>query len=158
MIKKVKNFDWLKQLNERNYIFEFFAKFSRLEYALKKNKFSKDLHGYVETDFVKFEVSIDEVHINKYIKDFITYLDKEPIRQIELDGTYGIGIKPSGSDVQRLSKHLKKIRNNLFHGSKFPNLPEYMDGSRGDRLIRDGINAIDYLASLNDDVYSTYKG
>ena len=151
---------WLNDiLNEpRNKsVLEFFVKFSRFEYALKKHGYYQAENAIIKgTDFDKFAKEYKEIVLDAEQKAFLLYLDGEPVGKLKTDGRYQRE-KETGSDIKRLLGYLRRIRNNLFHGTKYPNLPSYEEGGRGARLISDGIKAIDLFVALNEDVETTYR-
>ena len=150
---------WLSEIKRNNNIVEFFIKFSRFEYALKRNGFYKaNSNIIVGTDFDKFAKQHKNIILPQELKDFILYLDKNPVGKLTISGNYSRMKENAKSDLVRLVSYLRRIRNNLFHGVKYPNLGKYEEGSRGEKLITLGIKTIDFLITLNNEIEVTYKG
>lgn len=151
---------WLHDIMHRKNVLEFFIKFARFEYALKINGYyilKKNSTIIDKTNFDKFALNHKYKKLPKRLKDFLTYLDNDPVGKLKKDGTYKKA-KETGSDIKKILGYLRRIRNNLFHGVKYPNLTNYDDNSRGTRLINDGIIAIDYLSELDESVKISYRG
>ena len=150
---------WLSEIKRNNNIVEFFIKFSRFEYALKRNGFyNANSNIIVGTDFDKFAKQYKDRTLPQELKDFILYLDKNPVGKLTISGNYSRMKESAKSDLVRLVSYLRRIRNNLFHGVKYPNLGKYEEESRGEKLITLGIKTIDFLITLNNEIEVTYKG
>lgn len=117
---------------------DFFILFSRLEYALKKS-------GLIQCGKAK-------ASLNKFAKklpdDFWkTFQDKEiiknsPRNQILKNGS--VEFEPDGRKVnnnKELLGAVRTVRNNLFHGGKYPN-GEIKEAARNDELINNCIEVI----------------
>src|ERR1700752_2467859 len=104
-------------------LLDFFVTFARFEYALKRagylekkpfaspdwRRFAEDLRGIPEEN-------------QKAILASATYLQAEPPKQqVVVDGALRWDErKPSDSQTQSVIESVKTVRNNLFHGGKFP--------------------------------------
>lgn len=152
------NLYWLNELLNQQNIIEFFIKFSRFEYALKTNGYHKQRNGIlIETNFDKFAKKYQRTSLPLELKNFLIFLNNDPVGKLTINGNYQKNPE-TGSDILQLLNYLRRIRNNLFHGVKYPNLSRYEQGSRGERLINDGIKSINFLVRLDEHVYTTYKG
>ena len=108
-------------------IFEFFMVFSRFEFALKYTGFRKVINGRVEPDWKKFGISIqDAFDIDKspeIRRAFDYLLANQPKVQIfngeKLEWQERSRNKNDDIVVQVIDC-VKGVRNNLFHGGKFP--------------------------------------
>ncbi len=160
MCRDDNNLYWLNDVMHYKSVVEFFVKFSRFEYALKKNGYYiANNKGIIkETNFNKFTKQYKNIDLPKELKDFLTYLDKEPVGKLKTSGDYLRIKENSKSDLVRLVSYLRRIRNNLFHGVKYPNLGKYENDGRGEHLINLGIKTIDFLVTINDEIKITYKG
>lgn len=139
---------------QSNLIFDFFAVFSRFEYALKttpgflavKRQMTDD--QYHEANWDRF-VRDTETHFTSEIqagseefRDAIRYLmiEKRPKKEVAIrEGSrWRITFEPSVSDKStdwgKTIDYIKRVRNNLFHGGKY--YPEPLDepGRDGDLL------------------------
>jgi hypothetical protein len=119
---------------------EFFAVFSRFEYALKRCRFLRD-KGYAEADWDKFSNGLGESFLQEVREcgKANTLLDKPPKKQI-VGGGCSIEwkqMKPI-ADVRSLFRAIRRVRHNLFHGGKYPSGPE-VDVSRDSTLLSEAI-------------------
>jgi len=105
--------------------FRFFKLFAQYEYALKVMGYWKDRNGNrVEPDWDRFANDIGTViHQDpspdvSAARDYI--LDAPPKRQIVKEGQIAWEKVPNGDrSSQALFGHLRRVRNNLYHGGKF---------------------------------------
>ncbi|MBE6463525.1 MAG: hypothetical protein E7005_07230 [Alphaproteobacteria bacterium] len=151
---------WLEDITNNSDIIEFFVKFSRFEYALKKNGyyiFNKKTNIIIKTNFDKFASKYKKNKLSDKLQDFLIYLDNNPVGKLKSDGTYDKSKESASSEIQRLMRYITIIRNNLFHGVKYSNLLGVDEHQRNKKLITNGILAIDFFVELDDNVYSTYK-
>lgn len=105
----------------RSRAFEFFYWFSRFEFALKENRFLKNPNPGSRAEpgwdqFIEaYEAAYDLSAAGSQL------VDEAPQRQIV--GLHGLEFVPVGfddqpSDLARVVRLLKTVRNNLFHGGK----------------------------------------
>lgn len=106
---------------------KFFWKFSVIEYALKKNGFLKGSKSYVQPDWNKFAQKIDGCFGDVTIVGFeeaCCKLKENPPKQQIIDGNrlgWGEPKEQGGkSSEEYIVCLVKRIRNNLFHGGKYP--------------------------------------
>lgn len=119
----------LQTLNiPQNLVLEFLATFSRFEYALKKS-------GYVDGNEKKVSAAWDgfandvaklEAELLGKVLDSCPYLQRHPPKKqvlkdgalhwLERQGT-------SGSAIGDVLLSVRTVRNNVFHGGKFPDGP-----------------------------------
>jgi len=139
---------------------DFFVIFSRFEYALKRsgyagiyrdgetvypnwNKYARDIKG-------KLNMKRDN-----QLKEAVEYFKHHPpLRQIVrnnvLDWTKGKDDAEALSLEEYLVKTLKTVRNNLFHGGKFPNpTGPIHEPSRDEKLLKSCLVVIDRLLRLH---------
>lgn len=142
----------------RNRSFEFFYWFSRFEFALKENQFLKN-----HTEGARAEPGWDQFissHEATYgLSDIGSQLvAAAPKRQIV--GPHGIDFVPVGfddhpSELAKVVRLLKTVRNNLFHGGKHG--AEGWDDPQRILLLMDlCINILDELAELGG-IEADYK-
>lgn len=131
--------------------FEFFYWFSRFEFALKENGY---LHSHEPG--AKAEPGWDEL-IDQWHADFVgstesnILLKSPPERQVVAAGN-ALAWKPVGlgdckSELAKVVRLLKTIRNNLFHGGKHGGAG-WDDSKRTEGLLRTGKALLDQLAAL----------
>lgn len=112
----------------RELLFDFFWIFSSMEYALKRLGFLKSNKGAAFADWEMFAKEIDLMNVGaSNVETAIDVLLKRPPkRQVVLDGK--LAWKPrasrgSASGTWIVLCAVKDVRNNLFHGGKFPSGP-----------------------------------
>lgn len=149
---------WLNDIKQN--VIEFFVKFSRFEYALRSNEYceTKGANIIVKTDFIKFANQYKNVSLPEELINFVKYLDDNPVGKLTSDKSYIKNKETSKSELYRLVMYLTRIRNNLFHGVKYPNLEKYEKESRGTKLINLGIKAVDFLVTIDSKIETTYRG
>jgi hypothetical protein len=115
-------------IQDRQLVFQFFAFFSRFEYALKRSQFlKKGQRGQAEADWDRyadhllgrFATASDAV-----FKDACDYLKRQPPhKQIANAGNIewkANSKESSESDEKYILRLIRTVRNNLFHGGKYP--------------------------------------
>lgn len=111
--------DISSELRER--AFEFFYCFSRFEFALKENRFLKDEApgARAEPGWENFITAFeDRYHLTEAGRQIIA---ENPQRQIVGYGDLvfrDVGFDDKPSDLGKVVRLLKTVRNNLFHGGK----------------------------------------
>lgn len=142
----------------RNRSFEFFYWFSRFEFALKENGFLRnDAPGSrAEPGWAQF---VDKYEANYGLSSTGSRLiDAAPRRQIV--GEHGLEFVPVGysdqsSDMERVVRLVKTVRNNLFHGGKH-GVDDWDDPTRALLLMELCIGILDELAHLSG-IEADYK-
>ena len=142
---------------DKDLVYSFIFYFTRFEYALKRagylmndtaakpdwNKFGKELAG-------KFQIEN-----NPELKGAIEYImEKPPNRQIvngnRLDWKE-ITFVPNASQEERLLQAARAVRNNLFHGGKFP-MGDIKEPSRDNDLLKASIEILKEALKHNENV------
>ena len=149
-------------------LLEFFLTFSRFEFALKNSGF------YVKRGktSVPYEASPDWDSFAQRLKDVFDtnatprlrdacdrLLDNPPAREVIGGGGLGwdtTAENDSLSDIERLLRYVRRIRNNLFHGAKFSTLPG-LETERNVTLLEDSLIILSECLRLTDDVRQTYE-
>jgi hypothetical protein len=105
-----------------DYAVEFFALFARLEYALKAERMWIEAGSKVSVDWVALEAReelfdlIDALRADKTARYLLQH---PPKKQRIVDGELGWSTQPpSITTITELSIMIRRVRNNLFHGSK----------------------------------------
>lgn len=108
----------------------FFHFFSMFEYALKANGYTHpktgivkqaDWEGFVKDNQELLDVGLDQ---NQNIRDSVNYLLSSPPKQ-QSRNEEGVlewvdpVVDDNAPDRTKLVKHIRQVRNNLFHGGKF---------------------------------------
>ena len=136
--------------------FDFFKLFARYEFALK------DM-GYINVGrndepnpaWDRFANEIGEQLFSTdqdTIKESIDYiLSSPPKRQVVIEGIAQWQDVPNNErNSQALFGHIRRIRNNLFHGAKFNGT--WFDPQRSEKLLSCGFNILSYCIELNDEI------
>jgi len=143
-------------------VVEFFVKFSRFEYALKRAGYLDTTRNRVEVDWNKFAENIgqgfqDRLSHPEYaqLNSAVEFLQNQPPKKLVLQsGTDDLCWKKSdpsqGDVVKNILVLLRRIRNNLFHGEK----PRTIVGGsqRGKKLIKHGLTIIETCLELDQQV------
>ena len=149
-------------LNNRETLLEFFATYSRLEYALKRKQCTKSNDGNAEPDWLKF-ISENKNNFdpekNDILKKSVDYLLSFPAqKQIVKNGQLDFVVSPdtkSGPTLCRIYHCLRITRNNLFHGGKFPYKP-VSELSRNNNLIRHCLIVLKEITKLDSSIESFF--
>lgn len=137
---------------DKDTVTEFFATFSRFEYSLKRSGFHRqEKNNAVEAHWDRFENELTKLDIVELapILTVGAYLTKNPpkkqtLKNGVLDWDDAI---PIGSDIKTLLIYVRRVRNNLFHGGKFPGTP--VGGSERDiRLVKDSLAVLQAILEL----------
>ena len=140
-------------------VYRFFITFSRFEFALKESLIYAHQQGnYVEPNWDVFTNAI-EGNFNpaktKELKDAVDYiLQHSPKKQYLENGLIlwrDRVFAKNVSDLKRLNNHIRDIRNNLFHGSKF-NGNYQPDISRNIKLLISSLIILDEWLNLEANV------
>jgi hypothetical protein len=141
---------------DRDLVFKFFTVFSLFEYALKNTQYKRMNGGKVEATWDEFVTDIN-AHFSPtpgsdlaLAKDY--FLNSPPEKQI-IDTNNQLTfepnvVRPAGlSDIVWLSRLIRRVRNNLFHGGKFR-----YDRPRDPDLIKYSLIILESWAQLHPDV------
>ena len=112
---------------DQDAVMEFFIVFSRFEFALKRTGYLKRHNGKAEPDWRKFETKHkDEFDPEKEseLREAWNYIDINPPKiQVVVDGKLDFEVDEKLKDKSPFKKAtmaVRTVRNNLFHGGKFP--------------------------------------
>ncbi len=148
----------MRQLSEtdRDRVLRFFVLFARFEYALKRTRFLRDTER-AQPDWNSFTAAATgklhagpETELARAI-DYLT--EHPPLQQRVVTGRLEwLPAQARGGSVEaRLVEHVKAVRNNLFHGGKFPTAP-IKELARDRALLDASITVLEALAILEQDV------
>jgi len=143
-----------KQLKvDKDIVARFFILFSRFEYALKREKYACMYNNRV---YVKWSVFAKDYNSSfnfertDEIKSAVDYLEQHPPKkQILKNGTLGWKKveKQSTLRLEQIICSVRRVRNNLFHGGKFPDGPIKEPG-RNTELLESCIIILEACFSL----------
>jgi hypothetical protein len=147
---------------DRNLITEFFFVFSRFEYALKRTKFLKSDRDHAETDWDAFAAKIKQHYDPNETPELaraVSYLlSSPPKRQIvEEDKSLGWEKDKGGNDtsIHRVLVLVRRARNNLFHGGKYP-LEPLPEPARDTQLLESSMIVLTACLGWHEEVRRRY--
>jgi len=160
LLKDEKGNSFIDMNNHSDWI-KFFFIFSRFEYALKRSRYTKGDEKSVEANWTKFGNDVKEVFHKTScpeLTEAISYLkENPPKKQVLKNNTLDWDCPEEKQDIQRLIDAVKRVRNNLFHGGKYPLPAEPVtDPSRNRELIKHSITVLKYLLYSSDKVKNHY--
>lgn len=167
MCKDKTNMELSQLLNKLNIedkalLLDFFAAYSRIEYALKRNEYTTTSNGNAEANWPKFiKNNKEEFNPNKNhkLKQAVDYLLSFPAQQqIIKNGNLDFtehSTTIEGPSLYRLYHCIRITRNNLFHGGKYP-LKYVKDLSRNKELIQNSLTVLKEIIELDQNVKNTF--
>ena len=140
--------------------------FSRFEFALKATDFLIANGSRVSADWDKFAQSIDkkdklsEITSDEFQKSVKYFFNEPPRKQIANDSgvlDWEEHKKPTNFfNFKELLTLVRRVRNNFFHGGKFPNGP--ISGSERNRaLIEHSLIILQKCLDLNQEVKDRFQ-
>ena len=131
---------------------DFFKKFARCEFALKDGGFHNRHKTDAEADWRTFALSIEnclsEEELEKpelaELKKAVEYILEHPPKKqiIENDNLAWRDSNPStNSKADLILIHVRRVRNNLFHGGKFGS--DWFDPARSELLMKHSATILD---------------
>jgi len=136
----------------------FFIFFSRFEYALKRAGYVRGDNGRVWVDWDRFSSKLKDTFEpgkTSELQEAVRYLqDHPPKKQIVKAGQLDWReCERSESEplVQWLLRLVRRVRNNLFHGGKFPEFP-VQDPSRNTKLLESCLIVLNACLELRPEV------
>lgn len=146
---------------DRRLAWEFFVLFSRFEYALKRSGFLRPNVPEAQADWGRFarenQTPFSESNsVSVAKKEAVAYYEKEPPRkQLQQNGRlhWSDPLRPGDGEtsLEFLCRAIGTVRNNLFHGGKFPQFP-VQDVSRDEALLKHAKELLFELLELNAEV------
>lgn len=136
--------------------FEFLKLFARYEYALKMMGYvGQYSNGNIFADWDRFANEVGRCILDEpstCVKEAIEYLyNKPPKRQVLKNGLVEWEeVNASERSAQILFRHIRRVRNNLFHGGKFNG--RWFAPDRSETLMRHSITVLKALISKNDNL------
>lgn len=131
---------------------EFLATFARFEFALKKAGYVRGNEARISPDWERFgrDVSALDAVALAPITRCCVYLQAHPPRkQVLIDGRlqWVLRSRDAGSEVEDILLDIRTVRNNVFHGGKFPDGP-IAEPLRDEQLITDCVTVLQSLLEL----------
>jgi hypothetical protein len=143
---------------EGDLVVRFFVFFSRFEYALKRAGFVKSgRNDEAEPQWDAFAESIRgklSKTANRKFQMARAYLLSHPPKKQRYTAAANLHwvdnpMRASESDEQYLLRLVRDVRNNLFHGGKYP-VKQHDEGlERNRRLLRHSLTTLQYCRNLN---------
>ncbi|HDU3462282.1 TPA: hypothetical protein RFL89_000603 [Klebsiella aerogenes] len=134
-------------------VYSFFNYFSRFEHALKRNNFAKLSKNGEYVVGVKWEDYSKTVHIplpteSHKVNAAIKYICNNPVKKLKADGTWDPQPQIQPENTSEVILEIPKIRNNLFHGSKYLKV----DPVRDNELLNHAITMLKFCLDVNPDL------
>lgn len=151
----LEDFDGDKQL-----VFQFFVDFSRFEYALKRTGFLKYRDRRAEANWDTFANSVraqlGDVRDPDFIEARRLLLSRPPQTQVAVGGKLGwqeTGRGDGESEERYLLRLVRVVRNNLFHGGKYPYpFGPVAEPARDRELLQAGVVILQTCLTLSPEV------
>ncbi|HIH7261279.1 hypothetical protein ACM7T9_00240 [Pseudomonas aeruginosa] len=142
--------------------FRFFKIFAQFEYALKAMGYGRaSRNDAAEADWDRFSNEVGVVLLGEQdanIAGAVEYLfQNPPKRQVWVNGM--AEWREVGNDErspQTLFAHIRRVRNNLYHGGKFND--RWLAPDRSIELISNSLLLLDYLAQSNHQLQEAIRG
>lgn len=136
-------------------VLDFFATFSRFEFALKAAGYVKGTENSAAPDWDRFAQrcrerfeGVAELALDDGIKYLLAH---PPKKQVLVRGRLDWKDAPPEPNVPMLQSVLflvRRVRNNLFHGGKYPGGP-VKEMSRDARLLESSIKVLEHCVGLD---------
>ncbi len=148
------NFPMPPDALDKDLVFEFFWKFSVFECALKREGYLKKGKGAAEPDWDEFGKFIHG-KARMIGKDFLEAAlelrklsPRKQVNESQRLGWKALAQSDGESDEAYTIRLLTTVRNNLFHGGKYPDGPEF-EVARDRKIIRAALAILDGCYELH---------
>jgi hypothetical protein len=148
--------------------FSFFKLFAQCEYALKAMGYGRSVgaRNTAEADWDRFASEVGVALLQEQNEEVVlarTYLfEMPPKRQIWLNGTVSWADVPNiERSAQILFSHIRRVRNNLYHGGKFHGghfHGSWIDPERSEALISNSLLLLRHLVDSNANLHEATQG
>ena len=156
-------------IEKRELVTNFFIVFSRFEYALKKTKYIKsDRNGNAEPNWNRFikdnKTHFESLEKSEELQRAIDYLKNHPPKkqvykkQSDKDENKKLLLAPiptNKSEIHYLLEIIKGVRNNLFHGAKYP-FSSLEEPARNTKLLKNSLIVLEFWLKLDNEVNSCF--
>ena len=147
---------------DKRLVTDFSILFSRFEYALKRTKgYAKGDENGVEPAWTKFARDhADRFDTKKTteLESAVDFLNSEPTKkQVLKNGVldWKVVQKQNNPLLEQVLVTVRRTRNNLFHGGKFPIGPVEEPG-RNSKLLRCCMTVLEECLTLNDEIRNNF--
>lgn len=159
----------LAMIGDKNLVLRFFVTFSRFEFAMKRcgcfkehpkkgtdRRAEPDWDALAERESIKNQLlaSPSEVVLKacEYLLKYPPQSEMVRCKQLKFVATTR---NSNESEVRYVLRLVQKVRNNLFHGGKFPNGP-IPDAIRNDVLLKSCIDILYRCLILDDEISACF--
>ncbi len=142
--------------------YRFFKLFAQYEYALKAMGYGRAGRAdTAEPDWDRFAnevgVALFESQDQAVIAARTYLLSEPPRRQVWINGSVEwAAVASTERSVQMLFAHIRRVRNNLYHGGKFNG--RWIDPDRSEELISKSLVLLQYLLNLDSNLQEAIHG
>lgn len=143
---------------QRDLVFQFFVAFMRFEYALKRAGFVSSANGKVSANWDRFASKYSTRFTpaaSPGLREACNYFKMYPPRKQVLKANELDWSEPQSLSDQPfliwLLVSVRMVRNNLFHGGKFPMMP-IAEPARNPLLLCHSLTILDACMSLDSEV------
>ena len=133
---------------DREQVFRFFVFFSRFEFALKRCGYTRSSRGHAEPNWDKLAEELKgslRIDAEPKLSEQIDYMISQPPgKQVIRDNTIAFKEMKRGneSEARWLLRLAQQVRNNLFHGGKYP-FARGPEPERDPQLLRAAISVLE---------------
>ena len=154
----------IEQLPDKDLAVSFFLMFSRFEYALKRAGYLKPNAHYASADWGRFarehESQFQRLAKPDELLEAVQYLrTRPPKKQIVVNGQISWDDGPVTScaegSLQWLLVMVRRVRNNLFHGGKYPYAP-INEPLRDVKLLEHCITVLEASLNLSPEIHEYF--
>lgn len=136
---------------------DFFIIFSRFEYSLKRSGYitgnDKKCEANWDEFFKKYKDEIKKLSKKRYFQDL---LKNPPKKQIITDGKLAWKLNKYTHEYEAINNYIRCVRNNLFHGGKFPMTP-VDEPARNKQLILNCKEILLILKDLDENIKNNFE-
>ena len=142
--------------------FRFFKLFAQCEYALKAMGFGRAAKAYAaEADWDRFASEVGALLLREQDPEVVaarTYLfENPPRRQVWVNGGVAwVAVPNNERSAQILFAHIRRVRNNLYHGGKFNG--RWIDPDRSAELISKSLLLLEHLVNADARLLEAIQG
>lgn len=142
--------------------FRFFKVFAQCEYALKAMGYGRAAHAdAAEADWDRFANEVGVLLVRDESQDIVaarTYLfEQPPKRQVWANGSVAWADVPNHErSAQILFAHIRRVRNNLYHGGKFNG--RWIAPDRSAELISKSLLLLEKLVNADARLHEAIQG
>lgn len=142
--------------------FRFFKLFAQCEYALKAMGYGRAGNAdAAEPEWDRFANEVGTLLLQAENPDIVaarTYLfENPPKRQVWVNGNVAWAVVPNVErSAQILVAHIRRVRNNLYHGGKFHG--RWIDPDRSSELISKSLLLLEHLVNADAGLNEAIQG